>query len=99
ARLNCFPSAQLKGRFNNTPYGERVCPSGNEVPENLSHTILECRLYGSEHLYYLHPITSKYTGMPSTDLLKFLLSGANQTTTQSVAKFLFAALRIRKSYH
>ena len=80
ARFNCFPSGLSKGRFNNTPYGERICPCGKEIIETLAHIILECSLYRIESIQYLGSLMTKCTSLPLTSYLKCLLPGSNNYT-------------------
>lgn len=45
ARFNALPATILEGKLQDIPFKERICPSGEGVPEILTHVLLYCPYY------------------------------------------------------
>lgn len=83
------------GRYENTPYEDRMCPVCNTAVENEFHLLFECSLYMTARQKY---IPKYYFTHPSYDKFKELMLKQNPILLLNICKFLVFALKLRDTF-
>ncbi|XP_061485692.1 uncharacterized protein LOC133386086 [Rhineura floridana] len=80
-RMNVLPSAVLEGRYNKTPYAERLCPCGKREIETNVHVILHCSLYDHLRSLLITPLLDHQILNSEYSRINYLLSDHKKETT------------------
>nr|XP_016847415.1 PREDICTED: uncharacterized protein LOC107982573 [Anolis carolinensis] len=97
ARCHVLPSAVLEGRYQKTPYSERLCPCDSGHIETTEHVLLQCLFYRDIRSRLITPWTTKYPGRSGQFYVTLLLLDTILAVTYNVAKFCTAAVKIRQT--
>ena len=104
ARFNALPSAVQDGKYNNTPYTQRLCPCNSGEIESISHVLLHCAFYSNIREVHVDPYIRAFPGRSEAHYTQLLLTGRcpgryiglNSDMLTKVAKFCAAAIKIRE---
>ncbi|KAJ7320016.1 hypothetical protein JRQ81_019527 [Phrynocephalus forsythii] len=96
ARCLALPSAELEGKYKNTPFAERLCSCPLREIETIEHMFFTCPLYEAAHKEIIFPLMESIPRRSEGKRLEFLLSDADTKITCQVARFCVMILRLRK---
>lgn len=92
ARLNVFPSAFVRGRYQNVPRNKRTCRCSMNVPDTVEHILFHCPLHSTIRQRVLPPLSGGLEPQQGK-CVGLYLSDADQRVTAGVAEFLAAVLQ------
>ncbi|KAJ7327030.1 hypothetical protein JRQ81_016789 [Phrynocephalus forsythii] len=84
-----------RGRRDNIPVPDRLCPCGSGEVNDVPHYLLSCPLHDQPRGKFLGGIISSLADRSPGAQLSMLVVGTDRFVAQQVAKFALAAMKIR----
>uniref|UniRef100_A0A670IUV5 ribonuclease H n=1 Tax=Podarcis muralis TaxID=64176 RepID=A0A670IUV5_PODMU len=93
ARLNCFPTAVLSGRYSRVPSANRTCSCNDTVLETMEHVMLFCPNWTDERSRFLTPLVNKLHLPIQPWIVSLLLQDSDRWITEMTANFLLSVMK------
>ncbi|CAI5770207.1 Hypothetical predicted protein [Podarcis lilfordi] len=93
ARLNCFPTAVLSGRYSRVPIANRTCSCNDTALETMEHVMLFCPNWTDERSRFLTPLVNKFHLPIQPWIVSLFLQDSDCWITEMTANFLLSVMK------